>query len=429
MSGRRPVSADPMVLGAWALLVLVGWLWGTELNRAGANLRLDAPPLYGTWDLRLGPSALVAVGTAAVVVALAPRVTRRAPWALLLGAVSAAGLAFAIALALVDGPEELAGPLEVSTQYLHAVWLVGTPGDFLSHFVERIDLYPSHVRAHPPAMVLGLWFLDRIGLGGPEPAAVVILAVGASAAPAALIAMRSLAGEDAARRAAPFFVLSAAALSIATTADALYMAVGTWGVTALVLATGGRGGRADVLALAGGLLLGVALFCSYGLVLLATVPLAVAVGRRRVRPLVLAVLAVGVIVAGFAAFGFWWLDGFLATRREYLQSAAMHRPYGYFVVGNLAAIALWLGPAVAIGLARLRDRRVWLLVGGGLAAILLADLSGMSKAEVERIWLPFLPWIVLATTALPTGPVVTRILLGTQATLAIAIAVGVSTLW
>ncbi len=25
----------------------------------------------------------------------------------------------------------------------------------------------------------------------------------------------------------------------------------------------------------------------------------------------------------------------------------------------------------------------------------------MSKAEVERIWLPFLPWIVLATAALP----------------------------
>jgi hypothetical protein len=179
----------------------------------------------------------------------------------------------------------------------------------------------------------------------------------------------------------------------------------------------------------GGLLLGLALFCSYGLVLLAAVPLAVAVGRRRVRPLVVALLAVSVVVAAFAATGFWWLDGYLATRGEYLQSAAMHRPYGYFLVGNLAAFALWLGPAVAIGLARLRDRRVWLLAGGGLAAILAANLSGMSKAEVERIWLPFLPWIVVATAALPSGPVATRVLLGAQATLAIAVAVGVSTLW
>ncbi len=42
-----------------------------------------------------------------------------------------------------------------------------SPGDFLSHFVERIDLYPTHVRGHPPALLLGLWGLDRIGLGGP----------------------------------------------------------------------------------------------------------------------------------------------------------------------------------------------------------------------------------------------------------------------
>ncbi len=46
---------------------------------------------------------------------------------------------------------------------------------------------------------------------------------------------------------------------------------------------------------------------------------------------------------------------------------------------------------------RLRDPRLWLLVGGGLAAIALADLSGMSKGEVERIWLPFVPWIAVAT--------------------------------
>ena len=38
-----------------------------------------------------------------------------------------------------------------------------------------------------------------------------------------------------------------------------------------------------------------------------------------------------------------------------------------------------------------------------LLAVVLADLSGMSKAEVERIWLPFLPWVMLATAALPVG--------------------------
>jgi hypothetical protein len=34
--------------------------------------------------------------------------------------------------------------------------------------------------------------------------------------------------------------------------------------------------------------------------------------------------------------------------------------------------------------------------------VLLADLSLMSKAEVERIWLPFVPWLLLSTSFLPS---------------------------
>ena len=32
---------------------------------------------------------------------------------------------------------------------------------------------------------------------------------------------------------------------------------------------------------------------------------------------------------------------------------------------------------------------------------MLADLSRMSKAEVERIWLPFVPWLLVSTALLP----------------------------
>jgi hypothetical protein len=35
--------------------------------------------------------------------------------------------------------------------------------------------------------------------------------------------------------------------------------------------------------------------------------------------------------------------------------------------------------------------------------VVVADLSLMSKAEVERIWLPFVPWLVLAVAVLPPG--------------------------
>ncbi len=67
---------------------------------------------------------------------------------------------------------------------------------------------------------------------------------------------------------------------------------------------------------------------------------------------------------------------------------------------NVAAFAVALGPAAVVGLARLRDRRIWLLVGAVAFAVALADLSLLSKGEVERIWLPFAPWILLGTVAL-----------------------------
>jgi methylthioxylose transferase len=44
---------------------------------------------------------------------------------------------------------------------------------------------------------------------------------------------------------------------------------------------------------------------------------------------------------------------------------------------------------------------VTVLVGAAVLIILLADLSFMSKAEVERIWLPFVPWLLLSVALLP----------------------------
>ena len=35
------------------------------------------------------------------------------------------------------------------------------------------------------------------------------------------------------------------------------------------------------------------------------------------------------------------------------------------------------------------------------ASVLVADLSRMSKSEVERIWLPFVPWLLISTALLP----------------------------
>ena len=286
-------------------------------------------------------------------------------------------------------------------------------------------------------MVLVLWTLARAGLGGPAWAAALCIAGGAAAVPAVLVTLRAVAGEGEegearARVAAPFLAFAPAAVWVATTADAFYTGLAAGGVASLALAVRRHDRRGDALAATGGLLLAGVAFCTYGAVALAPMAIAVVMtgSRRRWRPLLIAGLAAGAVAGTFAAAGFWWLDGLGATRALYAAGVAAHRPYGYFLLANLAAFALVVGPASAAGLPRLRGRGAWLLAGAALAAVAVADLSGLSKAEVERIWLPFAPFVLVATCALAARPGrAARGWLGVQVATALALQLVVRTKW
>jgi hypothetical protein len=309
-------------------------------------------------------------------------------------------------LAFADGPVNLFSPLTTRWDYLHDLPLVSTAGlhAFLAGFVDHASAFSTHVRAHPPGMLVLLWGMDRLGLGGPRWEAAVVVAVAASMVPAALIALRAVAGETRARAAAPFLAFGPAALWLATSGDALFAGVTAWAVTLVVLAACSEGRRSDVLAAGGGLLFGVAALLSYGSVLVAAVAIAVCTARRRYRPVALAAAAAALAGLAFAPAGFNWFEGIRSAHAQYLAGASRYRPQSYFVLGNLGAFAIALGPAAVAGMVALRHRPTWLLVAGGLAGVLIADLSGLSKGEVERIWLPFVPWIVVATSALNTRP-------------------------
>jgi hypothetical protein len=149
--------------------------------------------------------------------------------------------------------------------------------------------------------------------------------------------------------------------------------------------------------------LGLALHLSYGVAPLAVVVLAVALARRRLRPLLLGAVGLAAVAGAFALAGFWWLDGLQRAHELYRGGVSRSRPYGTFLVVNVAALAVAVGPATAVGLARLRDRRLGLLPGAALLGVAVADLSGLSKGETERIWLPFVPWLLLACAALAGG--------------------------
>jgi hypothetical protein len=98
------------------------------------------------------------------------------------------------------------------------------------------------------------------------------------------------------------------------------------------------------------------------------------------------------------------------------------------VAGNPAALALAVGPAAAVGLSaaarRLHRRpRTDLLPLLALAAVVVADLSQMSRGEVERIWLPFVPWLGLAIPGDRRG------LLGLQVGTALALQAVLASPW
>ena len=430
---RRARSASR---GSWAAVGVWGAVIGAGVLALVAtgdlvSVATEAPPLHGGWDLRPGLSMLPAVACAVALVAVWPRACATLRWRAVMVGSTGVALAWGVSLALVDGGRGLVGPAQNPREYLAGVRTLGSPARFLRDFPDAIRHSSVHVQGHPPGYPLVVWVIDRLGFGA-WGVTVVQVVGGALAVPAVLLAVRAVADESFARRAAPFVAVSPAAIWLVSSADAAFAGVGAWAVTAVVLAcVQSRGRRRDALAVAGGALLGVAAVLSYGLTLLAVVPLGVAWRRRAVRPLVLATVGGAAVFLAFAVAGFWWFDGLAATQREYVSGIASRRPYEVFVLANLAALAIATGPAVAVGLARLRGARVAWLVGGAVAAVMLANLSGMSKGEVERIWLPFAVWLLPAAGAVSARgePRIVRRWLAAQCALALFVQVGVRTPW
>ena len=388
-------------VGLWALAVLVCRVVAEAImaEHGFASLRLGAAPLVGRQDAAFGLRLALPVAVAVFLIRVLPRLAVRLSWRNLLAVVVLASAGWAVAVNLTrDGG--LTRPLErPGDEYLVDVPAIDSPRDFLVTYPERIDEYAVHTRSHPPGFILVLLGLDRLGLGGAGPAAALVIGAGAVGLAAVSIGVREVAGEAVARRAAPFLVLAPSALWIASTADALYAGVAAGGL-ALVMVASGRPGRSGwPRAMAGGLLLGLCLTFSYGLWLAGLVVLPLLWHRRRLDLVPVAAAGALAVLGALRWAGFDYLAAFAATRREVAESVQSTRPLGLFLVLNLAVLGIACGPAVVAGLARLRDRATWLLVGGALLAVAVADVSGLSKGEVERIWLPFTLWLLVAGAA------------------------------
>jgi hypothetical protein len=406
---------DGVALAVALALIAVAAVVGYEMNRRGLPIVLPRPPVLAFWHPHVGWGTPLAILSLLLGLRL-QQVAAVLPWRRLLLAGWLLNLAWMCSLTLVDGLQR--GWIDVlldPNEYLHDINRISDPWTFLSSFTHFIAFGPgvdgdlvwtTHVAGHPPLATLIFWLLNRVGLNGGFWAGALCILVGSATSVAMPTTLRELGAEAAGRRTVPFVALFPGAVWMAVSADGLFAGVAVGGLALVCL--GARRGRI-LASLAGGLLLGIAVFLSYGLVLFGLVVLfamLLTVRQRGLRsvlvPWLIATGGFVAVAAAHLALGFNWVSGFVALRVRYYQGIASQRPFSYFVYADLAAWLVSCSPLLAVGAARsvavlskghagpwTQDRIVALLALSGVIAALIADFSAMSKAETERIWLSF----------------------------------------
>ncbi|GAB3768618.1 hypothetical protein [Microlunatus parietis] len=423
------IKSDGIAVGAACFLIIAAAAVGAWLLATGVRIEVYAPPLFGWLSPRLGPGTPAVIGLSVIAIVVARRFAAEQSWRRVMIIGYLAAVAWTVSLAMIDGwSGGLGSRLTNGHEYLHELGRIESLGVFLATFTDHIlDFQPgswvTHVAGHPPGVTALFWILDRLGLGGGDCAAVIIVLSGCLAAVAIPTVVSSLGAPEAARRIVPFTVFLPGALWVGVSADGLFAGVAAAGLALIVAGVRSRWAGWPIPVIAGGLLLGLVPYLSYGLILYGLVVAAAAGltlrldGRRVIGRWLVGTGAVALVAVIFTVAGFAWWEGLSLVHTRYYQGVAADRPYSYFVWANLAAFLIMVGPIAAAGLVRavralpgLGGPR-WpaaehlvpaVLALAGLATVLLADLSGLSKAETERIWLPFGYVVIIAAALLPT---------------------------
>ncbi|KAA1398274.1 hypothetical protein ESP70_007600 [Aeromicrobium ginsengisoli] len=372
------------------------------------DVRVHWPPLHADWDPRFGLLTLPAIAIGLGLWVALPRLAATSSWRALLAYAFAGTWLWTMALAMTEGTDGLARVFERPGEYVYDAQRVDSIGTMLRTFIDHIpmdspDHWHTHVAGHPPGALLFFVLLDRLGISDPFWIGVVVVTIGSTAVVAVLLTLKTLGSARLARQAMPWIVLAPTAVWMGVDGDALFTAVAAWGLALLAIAAVHRRPGA---AVAAGLLLGACVYLSYGLVLLGILAVAILVVGRTWRPLPWALVGAVVVAAAFTAAGFEWWRAYPVLHDRYYAGIASERPYAYWVWADVAAWTFTIGLVVWAAFPRAirafkQGDVMARLAGAALLTILVATLSGMSKAEVERIWLPFTIWVVALPSLLP----------------------------
>jgi methylthioxylose transferase len=366
---------------------------GLGVRATGHRLGTALPPFVMGWLPAVSWWAAPAIGVAALAVAAAPTTLRLRPPAFA-AALCASGLAVALTVnASRAGPVEWTWSFRGSFEALNE-YLPGLPAlaygtrFFLDRFAELVPALPPNVSAHPPGLIVTVHLL---GLTTPGRLAALCIGAAATIAPLTYALARRLLPERRARIAGLLAAASPCVVLFGTTsADAVYAALGT-AAAALLAAPSWRARGA------GAALLGVAALFSWLLLAVGAWAALLAWLREGPGPAVVtaascavAVVAVQALFAG--VYGYDPLGTLAATHAVYLASPARIRPYAFWVVGSPAAWATLVGPPIVLAAVSARGPAT----RATAAIVAVAAVSGLTKAETERIWLPFVPLICVA---------------------------------
>jgi methylthioxylose transferase len=423
---RLPVAVTAATAATVAAgLILARW--------ARVRLGTPLPPFLMRWapDVRWPAAVAVAVSAlaATLVVAAVTRVRRPAAFAALVYAATlATGLAVAAARLGTAGWDHVfdlgpQGSWEASREYLPALpALRGGVAHYVGHFQDLLADLPTHTKGNPPGPLVAIKLLSLTTAGRLTAACVV---VGSLVAPLTYLLGRSLGGEHRGRVAATLTAFSPAVLIYGfTSVDFAFTAIGALVAWLLV------SDRPSVRAI-GCVAAGVAAFCSW--VLLAIAAWAVVVCWIRRGPAVGAALAgglaagvLGVTIALALLCGYDPIAILRVSKHIYGMGAAAQRPYWFWLFGSPAAWLVLLGPPIAWWTLRSLQRGEAAATGLAIVVIISA-VAGFTKAETERIWLPYVPLACAAAAATPIRRLSTVLIVLLAETIAIELLFG--TVW
>jgi hypothetical protein len=389
-------------VGACVLVVAVG----QAIKAAGGELGSPLPPFVFYWGPQVDGLAVVSVLTFAAAWVVVPAViARRASPIVCAGALYVLALALGVSLNLAhEGTRGLwamlangrHGTLEGQYEYLNGLpYLSRGVGWYLRHFASVLPHIPVHAQGNPPGPLIALHLL---GIGNPGALAALCIGIGALSAPLAYDLGRTLGDERRGRIAGVLTAFSPCTLVFGVTStDYAYAAMGCL-VACLLVRPGTRA------LVAGSIAAALASFFSWLLLAIPAWAAAVAVRRYGWRRAVSICAAFAVALAAFngalaIAYGY---DPFSAVRETaslyHGELIGSQRVYVFWVFGSPVAWAVMLGlPVVWFALRA--------LAAGDAAAIatwalvLAASVLGFTKAETERVWLPFVPLACVAAAA------------------------------